>query len=121
MIWFVEELEDNEDEYRSQERYYAEDQRWDKETLKQLRDEYNIVFMTNGDAVMPIKIIEENYKNKPHYMFVIGYEDDGKIWFNKHYGQYENLFDRYWTKYLIFDLNEALKICEEKERQNDKR
>lgn len=29
-------------------RIYAEDQCWDKETLKQLKEEYNIYFMNGG-------------------------------------------------------------------------
>ena len=40
-------------------RIYAEDQRWDKETLKQLKEEYNIFFMSGGDGVSPVMLKKE--------------------------------------------------------------
>ena len=36
----------------------AEDQCWDKQTLNQLRDEYDIIFMSSGDGVTPVKVIK---------------------------------------------------------------
>lgn len=60
----------------------AEDQIWDEETLKQLREEHNVFFMSNEmDSVTPIKIIL-NSENKP-ILFGIGSEDDGCLFFNK--------------------------------------
>lgn len=87
----------------------AEDQCWDDATLKQLRDEYNIVFMTNGDAVLPVMILNKN----KHPLLVIGSEDDGRIFFKRQYGQFTNSFSPYWVEPFVSDLREAVKICNE--------
>lgn len=84
-------------------RIIADDQCWDKETLKQLREEHNVIFMTNGDGVHPIMI-------KGH-LLVIGWEDDGQIGFDKSYGHFKHSFDKFWTPYLIADLKEAMKYA----------
>lgn len=102
---FNENLEDDETMMFS-----AEDQRWDDDTLKQLKEEYNIVFMTSGDAVKPVMIINSNSK---YPLLVIGSEDDGTLYFKRKYGQFINCFSAYWAKSLIADLEEALRICNE--------
>lgn len=100
---FNEDLEDDESMMFS-----AEDQCWDDDTLKQLREEYDIVFMTNGDGVMPIMILN---KDSQYPLFVLGSEDDGTIFFKRKYGHFINTFSPYWVKYLIADLEKALEIC----------
>jgi len=102
---FNENLEDDEPMMFS-----AEDQCWDDDTLKQLKEEYDIVFMTSGDAVMPVMIINKDSK---HPLLVLGTEDDGTIFFKRKYGQFINCFSPYWVKPLISDLEEALRICKE--------
>lgn len=102
---FNTDLEDNEPIM-----FCAYDQRWDKATLKQLKDEYNVVFMTSGDAVCPVMIVNRDSK---YPLLVIGSEDDGTIQFEREYGQFRNCFSAYWTKSLIADLEEALKMCNE--------
>lgn len=105
MLQYVwnEELADNESMM-----FVAEEQCWDKATLKQLKEEHNIVFKTSGDAVMPIMIINKDSENP---LFVIGHEDDGTIQFEREYGNLSHCFSFYWVKSLIADLEEALKIC----------
>ena len=92
-------------------RIYAEDQRWDKETLKQLKEEYNIFFMSGGDGVSPVMLKDD--------MIFIGWEDDGQIGFRKskyHYGGFLDGFDIYWIKFLIADLQAALDANKEKNK-----
>ena len=97
------ELEDNEPIM-----FVAEDQRWDKATLKQLKKEHDIIFMTSGNGVMPIMILNKESDNP---LFVIGHEDDGTLYFDREYGHISNSFSYYWVKSLISDLEEALKVC----------
>ena len=102
---FNENLEDDEPMMFS-----AEDQCWDDATLKQLREEHNIIFMTAGDGVMPVMILNKNSK---YPLLVIGTEDDGTIQFEREYGSLRHSFSPYWVKSLIADLEEALRICNE--------
>ena len=88
--------------------FCAEEQCWDDATLKQLREEHNIIFMTNGRGVMPIMI---HNKDSKHPLLAIGSEDDGTIYFERKYGQITNTFSPYWVEYLIADLEEALRVC----------
>lgn len=88
--------------------FCAQDQCWDKPTLKQLKEEHNIIFKTSGDGVMPIMILNKDSDNP---LFVIGHEDDGRIFFDREYGSINNSFSYYWVKSLIADLNEALRLC----------
>lgn len=84
-------------------RIFAEDQTWDKETLKQLKEEYNIFFMNGGSGVSPVMV-------KDNTVF-IGWEDDGQIGFRKskyHYGGFLDGFSIYWLQFLIADLQAAL-------------
>ena len=90
--------------------FVAEEQNWDELTLKQLKEEYNIIFMTNGRGVMPIMVVNKNSKNP---LFVIGHEDDGRIYFKREFGQFCDCFSYCWVKPLISDIKEALKFCEE--------
>ena len=90
-------------------RIFAEDQCWDKETLKQLKEEYNIYFMNGGDGVKPVMIKDD--------MVVIGWEDDGQIGFRKSKNYYSGFLDEfniYWIKFLIADLQAALDANREK-------
>lgn len=88
--------------------FSAEEQCWDDATLKQLREEYNIIFMTSGDGVMPIMILNKDSK---YPLLVIGSEDDGTIFFERKYGTLAHTFSPYWVKSLIADLEEALMVC----------
>lgn len=99
----------------------AEGQCWDKKTLKQLRDEYDIIFMSAGDGVIPVKVI----KYGDNYGVALGLEDDGTIAF-KQYGcgdtkSYEYMFSEYWIDKLIADLQEAKKHIEKlKKKRKEK-
>ena len=81
-------------------RIVAENQSWDKKTLKQLKKEHNITFMTDGDGVKPVMI--------RNHLVILGSEDDGAIFFKKRYKQFENCFDIYWVPFLISDLEKAV-------------
>lgn len=87
----------------------AEEQAWDKQTLQQLKDEYNIIFMSNGEGVRPVKVI----KDSDDYYIAIGSEDDGTIYFDKSHGHYKDMFCAYWLDALIADLQEAKKYIAE--------
>lgn len=91
----------DEEEYEETLMISAEDQAWDDDTLRQLKDEHNIVFMTSGDGVIPVKI--------EGHLVALGHEDDGTIYFHKRYGQYTMCFSKGWIPHLIADLQEALK------------
>lgn len=90
-------------------RIVAENQRWDKNTLKQLKKEHNITFMTDGDGVIPVMI-----RNR---LVILGSEDDGTIFFTKRYKQFENCFNIHWVPFLISDLKKAV----EREQRNGQR
>ena len=92
--------------------FCAEEQYWDDATLKQLKEEYNVIFMTGGEGVNPVMIVDKGNGKFHHFLFVIGSEDDGCIQFERAYGQFKNSFHYVWAKYLIADLQEAMKICE---------
>jgi len=84
-------------------RLTAEDQCWDAETLRQLKEEYNVVFCTDGDGVTPIMVSKE-------WGIVLGCEDDGTIYFNQKYGQPDMCFSLVWVKHFMADLKEAYKM-----------
>lgn len=95
-------------------RITAEDQSWNKETLKQLREEHDIIFMSAGDGVTPIKI----FKYGEHYGVVLGSEDDGTMRFERYFGDFKHGFSDYWIDFLIADLQEAKRyIAELKEKE----
>ena len=77
MLQYVDdgELEDNEPIM-----FVAEDQCWDRATLKQLKKEHDIIFKTSGNGVMPIMILNKDSDNP---LFVIGHEDDGTLYFDR--------------------------------------
>lgn len=87
--------------------FSAENQEWDDATLKQLKDEYNIIFQTNGDGVIPVMLVDKNSENP---LIAIGYEDDGTIFFERKQGLFKECFSAFWVKFLIADLEEALKM-----------
>ena len=88
--------------------FSAYEQCWDADTLKQLREEYNIIFKTSGAAVIPVMIIG---KDEKHPLLVLGSEDDGTITFERKYGQFRNTFSLGWAEPLIADLKEAMRVC----------
>ena len=88
--------------------FCAEEQCWDDATLKQLREEHNIIFKTSGHGVMPVMILN---KDSQYPLLVLGSEDDGTIRFQRKYGSLRNTFSPYWVKSLIADLEEALRVC----------
>lgn len=95
-------------------RILAEDQCWDDETLKQLRNEHDIIFMSAGDGVTPVKVI----KYRKHYGVALGSEDDGTIIFEKYCDNYKHMFSECWIDTLIADLQEAKRyIAELKEKE----
>ena len=92
----------------------AEDQSWNKETLKQLREEYDVIFMSAGKGVIPIKI----FKYGEHYGVALGSEDDGTMRFERYFGDFKDGFSDYWIDFLIADLQEAKRyIAELKEKE----
>lgn len=75
----------------------AEDQCWDDGTLNELREKYNIFFMSNNmDSVHPI-MIRDN-------ICYIGHEDDGTIYFDRKYGHPTGGFSAFWIDSLINEL-----------------
>lgn len=98
----------------------AENEVWDKATLKELKEKYNIIFLSKGNGVHPIKILyREEYPDDP--LIVIGYEVCGKICFDKYMGHYQNMFSSYWLKYLIADLKAAKKRIKKINRRLNQR
>ena len=82
----------------------AQDQEWDEDTIKQLKDEYHIFF--NSGGVRPVMLIP--YRNGEGCCVVIGHEDDGTISFDRNeYGSFENAMSTYWINDLIKDLTDA--------------
>lgn len=115
MIGYVDYCKDN--DFEGKLVISAEDQCWDKKTLKQLRDEHDIIFMSAGDGVIPVKVI----KYGDNYGVALGSEDDGTIAFEQYgYGdtkQYEHMFSEYWIDKLIADLQEAKRYIAELKRK----
>ena len=96
-------------------RIIAENQEWDADTLKELREKHNIIFMTSGSGICPIMIIPREI-NSP--LIAIGSEDDGCITFEKHYGQFMNSMDIYWIDSLIADLKEAKEFAKTSKKKS---
>lgn len=70
-------------------------QEWDKESLKELREKHNIVFMSEGDSVTPI-LVENG-------IIHIGIEDDGTLFF-----MHDGIsIGANWIDSLIAELKEA--------------
>lgn len=82
----------------------AADQTWDEATIRQLRDEYDIIFDGGCHPVLVLR------KNTDHPLLVVGSEDDGTIVFRRRYGQFENCFSPYWVDSLVANLREAVKL-----------
>lgn len=106
----------NEKELKNDEPFIisVEDQLYDEETLRQLRDEHNVIFMTGGNGVLPIMVLNER-KNP---LLAIGHEDDGTIFFDRKYGQYSNTLSPHWVDYLVSDLREAVRFIRRKSQKS---
>lgn len=91
----------------------AEDQTWDEATLKQLRDEYNIFFMSDGEGVVPVMILHPD--TIP--MVVFGIEDDGMVAFAREYGHFKHCISAAWIPGLIADLAAAKAFCDAKQKE----
>ena len=89
--------------------FSAENQCWDDDTLQQLKEDYGIIFMANGDGVIPVMISED-------WGIVLGIEDDGTIKFERRYGQPVMCFAECFAECLIADLKEACKIIKSKNK-----
>lgn len=89
--------------------FSAHDQYWDVDTLKELEEKHNVVFMTMGNGVNPVMFIMRDGVNP---LIVIGTEDDGTITFKRKYGQFECAMDMGWVPHLICDLMRACAIAE---------
>ena len=99
------------------ERFCAADQRWDDETLKEIKEKYNIFFMSNGkDGATPLMLIP---RPRTSPLIVVGWEDDGSIGFNKNEGGWEKCFDSYWIESFIADLQAAKEAIDSKKLNQD--
>lgn len=101
---------------------WAKNQEWTKKALKELKLQYNIFFMTNGDGVHPVMVFKQKYKignrEGTEIQCAIGSEDDGTIRFKKQTPSYfENTFSIYWINSLISDLIAAQKFAKEHEKK----
>ena len=74
----------------------AEDQTWDKETVKQLKDEYKIFY--DGTGCYGFEVIPRE-RNNP--LIRIYSEDDGSLY------KTDIKFDIYWIKSFIKNLSDA--------------
>lgn len=104
MLNYIDIDEEYRDEEISTERYSAENQCWDKDTLDQLWNEYHICY--DGRGVTPIKVADRG-DGSP--LIVIGCEDDGTIYFEKSYGQYRHSLSAYWIDSVIKQLQDVKK------------
>lgn len=112
MISYVDYYEDNDLEGRLI--IKAEDQSWNKRTLKQLREEHDIIFKSAKDAVIPVKVLRAD---EGRYGIALGSEDDGTIQFEQ-YGSgewkfFKHEFSDYWIDALIADLQAAKRYIAE--------
>lgn len=95
--------------------YVAENQAWDAATLKELRDKYNIYY---NKGIRPMKIIPRDNGLNP--LVVMGYEDDGRMWFVKdEWGDYKHRFDSYWIDSITDNLNIVKDAIKEMKKTND--
>ena len=86
---------------------WAEDQRWDEETCKELKEKYNIIF--NG-GVRPIMIVRRDGEGLDP-LLIVGSEDDGTICFTRKYSTFDNAFDVGFTKSFIRNLKDAAEFA----------
>ena len=86
---------------------WAEDQRWDKETRKELKEKYNIIF--NG-GVRPIMVVRRD-DERVDPLLIVGSEDDGTIRFTRKYSTFDGAFDIGWTKSFIENLKDAAEFA----------
>ena len=83
------------------------DQWWDKESLKELKEDHHIFFMSKSDAAFPVQVIFDE-TNKPQ-SFRFGVEDDGTVFFGENIGVHAHVL---WIDSLIKDLQAAKKFIE---------
>lgn len=95
-------------------RFYAENQTWDKKTLKQLRDEYGVIF--NG-GIRAFMLIKRNNPLAANPLVAVGHEDDGILTFEKYCGHYSDCFSAYWIDSLIECLKETRKEVKRREAE----
>ena len=81
--------------------FWAEDQTWDDETIKELKEKYNVIF-TNG--IQATMLIKSNYDGR--ILIAVGFEDDGCIQFPRQYNQFTHCYSPYWL-----DSNMKLLQC----------
>lgn len=112
MISYVDYYEDNDLEGRLI--IKAEDQSWNKRTLKQLREEHDIIFKSAKDAVIPVKVLRAG---EGRYGIALGSEDDGTIQFEQYgsgeWKSFKHEFSDYWIDALIADLQAAKRYIAE--------
>ena len=75
---------------------YAENQSWDKETVKQLKNEYNIFY--DGTGCYGFEVVPRERSNP---LIRIYSEDDGFLY------ETDIVFDIYWLKSFIKNLLDA--------------
>lgn len=100
------------------ETYVVQGQTYDNKTLKELEQKHNIFFLNGDNGCTPIKVVPRKERNP---LIVLGYEDDGCIWFETRFGSYRNAFDSSLIDGLITDLTAARRFAEtlKKESNND--
>ena len=87
----------------------ADQQTWDAWTIQELRDRFNIIFDGNIHAIM----IKERKNCNP--LFIIGYEDDGMLFFDRVQWNFRDYFDAKWADSFAKLLNEASHSIQTKE------
>ena len=98
----------------------AENQRWDKSTLEQLREEYGIIFKSEKYAHTPVKVLRDCCGL---YRIVLGSEYDGTIQFEQcgsgEQKHYKHALSSYWIDELIADLQAAKSYIAELEANDE--
>ena len=85
---------------------WAEDQLWDKETCKELREKYNIIF-TGGYPIMVVRRDDEGLDP----LLIVGSEDDGTIKFKRIYAMFENAYNIGSIRSFIENLKDAAEFA----------
>lgn len=93
---YNEELEENESV-----QFRAEDQEWDEDTLQELKEKYNVIYLRGVQALM---LVKSHYDGE--LLVMQGFEDDGLIQFPRENGQFLHGYAPYW-------LNNNLQLLKE--------